>query len=70
MTSKERLIKYLEATLEAVRADESAEGRIQYEWADTSGYFNVDAFVRVGNSEGQGDCMVIQDKLGPNETNA
>lgn len=57
---KESLIALLERTLESIKQDDSMEGRIQYTFdSDNPGEFLVDAFIRVGNSDGQGSCIVV-----------
>ena len=61
MTTKENFIKFLEDTLHAIRSDDSIEGRIEYEIAEEANQFCVNAFVRVGNSMGQGGCITLND---------
>lgn len=58
---KEKFIEFLKEVITAVEHDDSMEGRIQYEWGKEFGHYNVDAFVRVGNSQGQGGCMIIDE---------
>ncbi|MBN3761375.1 hypothetical protein [Burkholderia sp. Ac-20365] len=61
---KEQLIALLEETLAAVKSDDSFEGRVAFscmvdhvELAPDE--FEVDAFVRTGNSLGQGGAICI-----------
>ena len=54
-----RLVELLQRTIEAIESDDSYEGRVAYQEM-LPGEFEVDAFVRVGTSEGQGGCMLIQ----------
>lgn len=61
--TKDDFVRFLRTTLKAVEENDSAEGRIQYEWGSTPGTFNVDAFVRVGNSRGQGGCIMVREVL-------
>lgn len=61
--TKNDFIIFLKETLTAVEKDDSAEGFIRYEWGDEKGVYNVNAFVRVENSLGQGGCMTVNDKL-------
>lgn len=63
--SKEKLIKLLKDTLHAVENNDTFEGRISYSCMPehvelAADEFEVDAFVRVGNSEGQGGAICIQ----------
>ena len=60
---KDDLIRLLKATIEAIEDGDTMEGRLQYEWGDTPGTYNVNAFVRVGNSQGQGGVMLVNEKL-------
>ena len=58
------LILLLERTIHALRTSDSFEGRIHYTFELPGGAmgndtFEVDAFVRVGNSEGQGGALVV-----------
>ena len=57
---KEQLIQLLEQTITALKENDSMEGRIMYQFGDEPGTFNVDAFVRVGNSQGQGGAIIVQ----------
>lgn len=59
LLSKEQLLAALEDMIERVHADDSFEGRIEYHLRD-DGAFNVEAFWRIGNSEGQGGARIIQ----------
>lgn len=61
-TTKEDFILFLRTTLASVEANDSAEGRIEYQWGKP-GLYNVNAFVRVGNSNGQGGCIMLSDEL-------
>ena len=56
--TKEQLIAALEDIVETIKGDDSFEGRIEYH-AESKDAFEVDAFWRVGNSEGQGGSAVI-----------
>lgn len=60
--SKESLIAVLEDILARIKADDSFEGSLSYTAMDEGlarGEFNVLANWRVGNSEGQGGCVMI-----------
>jgi hypothetical protein len=62
--SKEQLIDLLERTARALREDDSFEGRISFTCMTDivdlgKDEFEVDAFVRVGNSLGQGGAICI-----------
>ena len=64
--TKAELISLLEETLAAVKADDSIEGRIAYQANFAkSEYYNVNAFVRVGNSKGQGGAMIVNEEILP-----
>lgn len=62
---KKSLIDFLKATSQAIENNDSAEGSIHYEWGSKED-FNVNAFVRVGNSMGQGGCMLVNERLRSN----
>lgn len=59
IVAREKLIELLRETIVAIENDDSYEGRIHYE-GTSPGEYEVDAFVRVGNSEGQGGCMLVE----------
>ncbi len=42
-----------------IEASDSFEGSIAYEALPEKDTFNVEAFYRIGNSEGQGGCRMI-----------
>lgn len=63
--TKAELAVFLKETTQAVEEDDSFEGRIQYQ-AIGRDEFEVGAFVRVGNSMGQGGCMLIEETKDPN----
>lgn len=57
--SKEQLLDILRAMVEAIQTDDSFEGSLEYSATPERHQFEVMAFWRVGNSEGQGgSCMV------------
>lgn len=56
---RERLLDLLSDVQTLVRADDSAEGSITYAWSPTPGIYEVSAFVRTGNSLGQGGCLLV-----------
>jgi hypothetical protein len=58
--TKAELLSVLADLVKLVEADDSMEGRLRYEWSSTPGEYEVDAFLRVGNSQGQGGAIVIQ----------
>jgi len=60
---KEDFVNFIKKTLKAVENDDSAEGSIRYEWGKERDLYNVNAFVRVGNSMGQGGCVLVNEKL-------
>ncbi len=43
-----------------VVAHDSFEGSLQYEVTDERGVFEVSAFYRVGNQQGQGGCVLVR----------
>ncbi|KKL11980.1 hypothetical protein LCGC14_2540330 [marine sediment metagenome] len=59
--NKQQLIHFLKNTIKVIEEDDSFEGRISYKMAATLDTFEVDAFVRTGNSMGQGGAMIISD---------
>ncbi len=59
--NKQQLIHFLQDTIKAIEENDTFEGRILYKMAATLDTFEVDAFVRVGNSMGQGGSMIISD---------
>jgi hypothetical protein len=59
------LAELLRGAAKAVEANDSFEGRISYTFGTTPDTFEVDAFVRVGNSMGQGGAIVIQPNAEP-----
>jgi hypothetical protein len=60
--TKEGLLALLERTIDAVKADDSCEGRITYAWGSEPHTYVVNAAVRVGNSQGQGGMIFVQEK--------
>jgi hypothetical protein len=64
---KKEFIEFLETILRAVKENDTLEGWVEYERSEEFEEYNVDAVVRVGNSEGQGSCMMVNDtgKVGP-----
>lgn len=62
--TKDDFVKLLEATLAAVKEDDSFEGRIAYEMGEQPHTYVVQAVVRVGNSQGQGGVMMVQEGKG------
>jgi len=56
--TKDQLLAALEQISEGIKADDSFGGSIEYE-ARPDGLFDVMAFFRTGNSEGQGGSVVI-----------
>lgn len=63
--TKDELIALLQRTIDSLKANDSFQGRIAYEVRPGS-TFNVDAAVRIGNSQGQGGMIVVQ-KWDPEE---
>ena len=57
--TKAVLLDFLKATLQAIEEDDSFEGSIQYQVTGRD-EFEIGAFVRVGNSMGQGGSMLIE----------
>lgn len=57
--ARAKLIELLQETIVAIENDDSYEGRVMYQ-GTSPGEYEVDAFVRVGTSEGQGGCMLVQ----------
>ena len=60
---KTEFVQLLKNTIAAIESDDSFQGRIAYEVGEAPDTFNVDAFVRVGNSMGLSGCIVVQEKL-------
>lgn len=61
--SKQKLLELLNDITESIKANDSFEGRLSYTCLNDAckkEEFEVDAFIRVGNSEGQGGCILIQ----------
>jgi hypothetical protein len=57
------LVSLLTQAISAIVRRDSFEGRIEYTMRP-DGEFDVEAFVRVGNSEGQGSCILINSPHG------
>ncbi|WP_329390082.1 hypothetical protein OG211_12145 [Streptomyces niveus] len=59
--SREELLKLLDDMRERVASRDSFEGHIQYLIADVTNEhpFDVAAMYRVGNSMGQGGCVLV-----------
>jgi hypothetical protein len=58
---RHELVTFLRTVRDCVDEDDSMEGCIAYEWSAEPGVYNVAAFVRNGNSQGQGGAWVLQD---------
>lgn len=58
--TKDGLLALLQRTIDAVKANDSFEGRIAYT-STSQDTFSVQAAVRVGNSQGQGGMIVVAD---------
>lgn len=58
--SRAELVQLLQVALGGVREKDSDDGSIRYERIGPD-EFEVSAFVRVGNSAGQGGCVLIQE---------
>lgn len=58
--SKEELVTMLRHAADAVEANDSFEGRIAWTFGLEPEAFEVAAFVRVGNSQGQGGVLVVE----------
>jgi hypothetical protein len=54
------LVAHLEAMQAAVLRDDSLEGFLRYAATEEPTEFEVEAFYRVGNREGQGGCVLIK----------
>jgi len=59
--SRAELVQFLSWAAEMVTHDDSMEGTITYAWSDEPGDYDVHAFLRTGNSMGQGGAVVIED---------
>lgn len=59
--SKATLLNTLKHMFEAIEADDSFEGSIEYSATPERHMFEARAFFRVGNSEGQGGSIIIGD---------
>ena len=57
--TKEQLVKMLKAIVAEVEVDDSYEGSFQYTLSDEPGKFEVNASIRVGNSQGQGGVTIL-----------
>lgn len=57
--SKDQLLGVLARMIEAVKADDSFDGSIEYHAEPEPGVFEVMGSFRIGNSEGQGGCVLI-----------
>lgn len=55
--SKQELINTLQFTIDAIKSNDSFEGTIHYIERPTG--YDVEAFIRYGNSNGQGGVIVI-----------
>lgn len=58
--SRADLIMLLEGAVGELKRDASAEGCIAWRWGAAKGEYDVEAFVRTGNDEGQGGCWMVQ----------
>lgn len=65
--SKIELLALLKGAAAAIERDDSFEGRIAYTFGTAPETFEVDAFLRVGNSMGQGGAIVIQPDREPSD---
>jgi hypothetical protein len=54
------LLQLLDWTRELINHGDSMEGSITYGWSDEPGMYDVHAFLRTGNSMGQGGVTLIQ----------
>ena len=59
LLTKEEFISVLDELRALIEADDSMEGRLNYEWAADS-KLEVYCFLRTGNSQGQGGAIMIQ----------
>lgn len=59
--SRGKLIELLQVTIDMLTARDSVEGRIVYTLVGPD-EFSVNAFVREGNSQGQGGAIIIEDE--------
>jgi hypothetical protein len=57
--SKDEFLHLLARLKQAIDTDDSMEGNLSYEWAKERHFFDVQAFIRVGNSEGQGGAIIV-----------
>lgn len=57
--NSKQLAAYLRDMAAAVEASDSFEGHIEYEATPEKDMFKVQAFWRVGNSEGQGGSRIV-----------
>lgn len=57
--SKERFLALLDILRAAIQEDDSFGGSLEYEATDRRHVFEVRAFIRTGNSQGQGGSIVV-----------
>jgi hypothetical protein len=55
--SKQELIDILQFTIDAIKSNDSFEGFIHYIEKPTG--YDVEAFIRYGNSNGQGGAIIV-----------
>ena len=59
--TKKKFISLLRRTAELIEKNDSFEGSLAYEQVDNDN-FDINAFIKCGNSLGQGGAIIIQDK--------
>lgn len=61
--TEEQLLGILADIRERLEARDSMEGTISWCWTEEPGVYNVTGTYRVGNSEGQGGCVLLRDAV-------
>jgi hypothetical protein len=62
--TKPALLALIDRMRQAIVENDSMEARLVYSWEDNDGandVFGVDAFIRIGNSQGQGGAILVMD---------
>lgn len=58
--TEDQFIAMMAALVDTLEARDSMEGTISWCWTDEAGVYNVTGMYRVGNSDGQGGCVLLR----------
>lgn len=63
--AEEQFLALIDQLRETLTDRDSMEGTISWCWTDEPGVYNVTGMYRVGNSEGQGGCILLRGEPEP-----